>query len=209
MRVLCVHATAAERAQLTAAQLGAELLAVGLGKAAAASALAQRLAEPHARPEVVLAFGVCGAFRGSGLSVGDTCLIAEDQLADEGVDTAQGFLDLRNLDPVRPQRLRMDSGWTERARDALGLPVVTGITVSTCSGTDALAHERHARTGAAVETMEGAALALCCHLAGVPLLQLRSVSNFTGARECGEWDLPRAVAALESPLRRLCAILGG
>jgi futalosine hydrolase len=46
------------------------------------------------------------------------------------------------------------------------------------------------------ESMEGFALALACALAGVPFLELRSISNRVGARPPRDWDLPGALAAL-------------
>ena len=94
------------------------------------------------------------------------------------------------------------------ARCLLGAPIVRGATVSTCSATDVLATELATRTGAAVETMEGAAIGLACAAAGVPWAQLRAVSNLTGDRAKANWDFDRALAALHQAIRVILAAAG-
>ena len=59
--------------------------------------------------------------------------------------------------------------------------------------------------GLTAENMEGFALALACRLAGVPFLELRTISNTVGARPPRGWDLPGALAALA----RITALLLG
>ena len=51
--------------------------------------------------------------------------------------------------------------------------------------------------------MEGAAVAAVCKRFEVPLAQLRAVSNRTGDRERGLWDLDRAVANLGAGISKL------
>jgi futalosine hydrolase len=46
------------------------------------------------------------------------------------------------------------------------------------------------------ESMEGFAVALAAAAAGLPLLEVRSISNRVGARPPQEWDLPGALTAL-------------
>jgi futalosine hydrolase len=80
---------------------------------------------------------------------------------------------------------------------ALGIPHVQAIaTVSTCSGTNALAREIVTRTGAEVEAMEGAAVGLVASRLGVGFAEVRVISNTTGDRGSQQWDLPGALAAL-------------
>ena len=56
---------------------------------------------------------------------------------------------------------------------------------------------------AAIESMEGFAAALAAAQAGVPFLELRTVSNRVGARPPRDWDLPAALAALGRACSRL------
>lgn len=203
-----VYAAAVEGRAL--AGLGA--VELGTGKAAAAASLAELLL--RARPGGVFLFGVCGAYpprhrRGGkgapeahGPQVGDLCLVDPDGFGDEGVAVEGGFLDLAALGlgatgPFAAARA------TAAVAARLGVPVVPGATVSTCSGTEASSAMMAARTGAVVETMEGAAVASVCARHGVPLVQLRAVSNVTGDRERGEWDLERAVRRVQDAVRML------
>ena len=89
------------------------------------------------------------------------------------------------------------------ASERLSAPLVRGVTVSSCSGTDASSESMYARTHADIETMEGAAVAFVCRQRELPLLQIRAVSNWTGDRGRGEWSLGDAVDAVQRAVRRL------
>ena len=162
------------------------------------------------RPASVLVFGVAGAYpqrhrADAALKVGDLCVVGTERLADEGVAKEDGFLDLAQMGLGDVGPFAADTVRSQAIADALGCPIVGGATVSTCSGTETLSAAIAKRTGAAIETMEGAALALACQAAGVPWVELRAISNWTGARARGGWDLSRATAALHAAVRRLLA----
>ena len=70
-----------------------------------------------------------------------------------------------------------------------------GATVSTCSGMPAASMAMARRTGAQVETMEGAAVAIACQHLAVPLVQLRCVSNYTGDPK--SWQLEMAAGRVQ------------
>jgi futalosine hydrolase len=195
---LFVHAHPAEADGLSLPRI----LCLGTGKTAAGIALSRALAiEPV---ELVVVFGVAGAYPGSGLDVGDVCLVAQDVLADDGVEDEDGFRDLAAMnlgtngpwlaDPVRTGQLAV----------RLLIPVVPAATVSTCTATNRASERIAARTSALIETMEGAAIAAACAHANVPWIGVRAISNRTGDRANAGWDLPRAVAALHDAVR-VCA----
>lgn len=190
----------------------AEVHVLGVGKVAAAATLTRVLAGAVAQgrlPDAVLLFGVCGAYParhrrgGPVLRVGEACVVGDDVLADEGAATEEGFLDLEDLELGRVGPFTTDPSLVARAAERLGVPVVRGATVSTCSGTEALSGERARRTGAAVETMEGAAVAAVCRRFAVPWLQVRAVSNETGDRQRAGWRLAEAVTAVQDAVRRV------
>ena len=198
MNVLWVYAHPKEAAGLELPS-GLEL---GVGKIEATLSLARRLAQDP--PAAVVNFGVAGAWARSGLDVGDVCLVVEETLADEGVATADGFEDLRALRLAERVLWSADAALTDRLAATLpGIARVRGTTVSTCSGTDALAQAYAERTQAAVETMEGAAVARVCEAFGVPWAQVRAISNRTGDRDRGGWDLRRAKTQLHAAMQRL------
>jgi futalosine hydrolase len=176
---------------------------IGVGKTAAAIGLARALAKGDVSS--VVAIGVAGAHRGGTLGIGDRCLVATDVLADEGVRHPDGFSDIAVLGLGSIGPWSADTALLALANAVLSAPIVAASTVSTCSGTDTLAAERAARSAAAIETMEGAAIAAGCAAYDVPWIQLRNISNFTGDRERAGWDNPRARAELERSIGELFA----
>lgn len=174
---------------------------IGVGKAAAALHTTRVLLAR--RPAWVLLIGVCGAYAGSGLEVGGLCLVGEDALVDEGVAVDGGFLDVGAMGLADTGPFLADPVRTAEAARRLAAPIVRGATVSTCSGRDELALALAGRSGAQVETMEGAAVLLAGRELGVPVVSLRSVSNRCGERARGGWDLKGAVDRLHAGVRAL------
>lgn len=178
---------------------------LGVGKVAATLALTRRVLEQ--RPAAVVAFGVAGAYPG-GPAIGEACWVTHDWLVDEGVETPDGFLSLERLRLGARGPFVADAALTDAldARLGGGVPRVVGATVSTCSGTDARAAAYQlACPGVQVESMEGAAVGAVCTTLGIPWAQLRVISNRTGDRERGGWDLAGALARLHEAVGRLLA----
>jgi len=198
--VLYVHAVERELGDLGPQLSPASTLALGVGKTAAAVRLSRRLAAGDV--SLVVGVGVAGVARTGGLQVGDVCLVSSDRLADEGVETPEGFMDLPALELEASGPWRAHPEITARLAGDLGLRELPGRTVSTCSGTDSLARSR-AGASNEVETMEGAAIAMACAAFGVPWIALRAISNYTGNRDAAAWDLARALGALHPMVLRL------
>lgn len=193
-------------------------LVLGVGKVASAATLYAHLlaAAANLQPvRAVLLCGIGGAYperhrrTPPPVGPGGLCVVSGDQLADEGVLTESGFVDFGAPAFGHGQSL-VDTGpfpanprMAAEAAARLGVPLVRGATVSTCSGVDLLSRQLHERTHADVETMEGAAVAAICRRSEVPLLHLRAISNWTGDRDRGEWNLGAAVDALRRGLVRL------
>ncbi len=70
------------------------------------------------------------------------------------------------------------------------------LTVSGVSGNRSRALELEKTYSAGVENMEGFALALVAGKAGIPFLQIRSISNAAGSRERKDWDFSAAFSSL-------------
>jgi len=77
---------------------------------------------------------------------------------------------------------------------------LTFVTVNTCTGTNDGARDLEARTGGAVENMEGAAVAHIAFLHGVPVGEVRGISNIVGDRDRKSWRLPEAARAAQEAL---------
>jgi len=74
------------------------------------------------------------------------------------------------------------------------------VTMNTCTGTDDAAKAIEARTGGAVESMEGAAIAHVAALAGIPVGEIRGISNIAGNRDRGAWRVKEAAASAQEAL---------
>jgi len=181
---------------------GVELLVTGVGKVNAAAAIAHR-ADP-ARHGIVVNLGICGALRPlTDLPLKSVVLASSSIYADEGVATPTGFQSLPEMGfPLGP----FAGSGVSAAPGLLDVlqPLATSIgpiaTVSTCSGTDALAQEVVLRTGAIAEGMEGAAIAhtLSRLHPMLPFAELRVVSNSTGDRPKQQWDIRGSLSRLTS-----------
>lgn len=176
------------------------LLAGGVGPAAAAAATATALAHDSA-VDLVLSAGIGGGFTGRA-EVGGLVVASEIVAADLGADSPEGFLSIDELGFGRSALPAAD----------LGLPASEAVrgrvlTVSTVSGTDERAHQLAVRHDAAAEAMEGFGVAQAAHAAGVPVAELRGISNVVGRRDRDRWDVPAAFAALRRAVPRLAELL--
>ncbi len=177
---------------------------VGAARAAAATALALSRQDYAA----LLHAGVGGAYPGCQLRAGDLVIAASECDPQSGIVTPDGYLDLGGLGfPLTgdfPNRLALDSPWADWvARQLAPAPRLPFATVHCCSGTDAAAAALRDRSGAAVENMEGLAVAWTAAQFGVPYAALRAISNFTGDRDRQRWDFPAACAALGRGLKAI------
>ncbi len=187
-----------------------DLILTGVGKANAAGAVARSL-DP-ARHAVVLNVGVAGALPGSDLDPGDAVVADVSVFSDEGVATPAGFSDLAAMGfPIGPDLGVGIPGSLELISAISPLCDAAGriATVSTCSGTDALAREVAARAGAIAEAMEGAAVGLvvarvaALERSDTGFAEIRAISNTTGDRDSQIWDLSAALSRLRQIVREI------
>jgi futalosine hydrolase len=173
------------------------LVRTGVGPVNAAHVLTRFLAGHSARAVVVC--GIGGAYPGSGLEPGSVVCAESETYGDLGAESPLGFLDMQALgfplvedDPPLFNRLPLDLFPAERRAPF--------VTCATCTGTDATAATLVARTGGAVESMEGAAIVHVARLMGVPVGEVRGISNTVGARDRAKWGLEEAAAAARTSL---------
>jgi futalosine hydrolase len=186
---------------LCEARPGLDLVVSGIGKANAAGAAA-RFIDPN-RHQAILSLGIAGTLD-PGLELGEVVIATASVFADEGVETPAGFIDCSAMGfPLGdfpgsdvPASLVVGS-WLNAAIGA-SLPARLGriATVSTCSGTAALASRTRLRTDAVAEAMEGAAVGLAAHRLGVPFGEVRVISNTTGDRNGQSWNIKLAMERL-------------
>jgi futalosine hydrolase len=173
------------------------VVCTGVGAVNAAYALTRFLdREPV---EGIVVCGIAGAYPGAGVPIESVICAESECYGDLGADSPGGFLDMQ----------------------ALGFPVVGGVnplynvlpmqifpaprrarfaTMNTCTGSDEAARAIEARTGGAVESMEGAAIAHVAALAGIQVGEIRGISNVAGNRDRSAWRVREAAAAAQEAL---------
>ena len=173
------------------------LVQTGVGPVNAAFALTRLLTAHSAR--MVIVCGVGGAYPGAALEPGDVVCAESETYGDLGADSPAGFLDMQalgfpvvNSDPPLFNTLPLDLFPASRR--------VPFVTCATCTGTDAKAGALRARTGGAVESMEGAALVHVARLMRVKVGEVRGISNAVGARDRASWRLQEAAANARAAL---------
>ena len=184
----------------------------GIGKVNAAAIAAAALSN-FASGEV-WNVGCAGAYRDSGMGIGDVLVSDNCICADEGILSQDGPapssgigipLVLKNGrafhdhfptgEHIRQIRAILPEGVYGPGPSGAGFKVRHGpsLTVGMTSGDVIIASDRFHRFGALAENMEGSAIAQTCLLFDVPFLELRGISNMAGEREKARWDIPAAV----------------
>ncbi|MEU9894794.1 futalosine hydrolase [Streptomyces phaeochromogenes] len=197
-----------------------DLLAAGVGPAAAAAATAAALTaaalneQTDARADdrtsgpydLVVSAGIGGGFQPEA-PVGSLVLADEITAADLGAETADGFVPVTELG---------FGAVTHRPPESLvrAVAAVTGartgavLTVNTVTGSaDRAAELRRRHPQALAEAMEGFGVAEAATAHGVPVLELRAVSNPVGPRDRAAWRIGDALAALTGAFGKLAPAL--
>ena len=177
-------------------------LITGVGPVEAAVRLTAFLAATTLPLAGVVNFGVAGAYagaKGNGAAVLDICLAEREVLADLGVCANDDVQPLRGEGFTLADSFELDPGLRRRAESLLtaaAIPWVSGVfaTVSGASGTRRRGDLLAARHQALCENMEGAAVARVCQHFGLPLLELRCISNLIEDRDLRNWQLRQACA---------------
>lgn len=208
--ILAVAATELEMQPLEQLLAGAgpacscATLIAGVGPVETTLRLTRYLERRDSRIDMVLNFGVAGAYlpeaptgRGhAGLL--DLCLAEQEILGDFGIcfaDHIEAFDEKLGGSRVFP----LDQTLLSRAREILAqhqLACRCGnfVTVSAASATRQRGTMLAARYQGLCENMEGAAVARVCAEFSLPLLEVRAVSNLVEDRDLSRWKMAEACA---------------
>jgi len=188
---------------------GCDLLAAGVGPAAAAASTAAALTAaalggtPYG---LVVCAGIGGGFL-PGAPVGSLVVSGTIAVADLGAETADGFLPVTELGFGHVAHHPPESLVREAVR-VTGARRGTVLTVSTVTGTAARAAELRARhPDALAEGMEGFGVAEAAVAQGLPVLEVRAVSNPVGPRDRAAWRIGDALSALTAGFGKLAPVL--
>ena len=170
------------------------ILTAGPGPLYMAAALGTVI--PAIRPALLMLTGCCGGFKEAGIEKGAVLIATEEIYAQLGAEDPAGESPVIPLSFL-PNRLPMAHDLAERALKSLGqteyfrdIQLRSGpfVTVSMVTATKAHAEKYHRFYSAVAENMEGFAAAAVCRLYEVPVIEVRSVSNFVGERDKESWQ---------------------
>lgn len=181
----------------------------GIGKTNAAHA-ATLLIEKFS-PSAVINFGIGGAYPSANLRAGDIAIADKEIYGDEGLWLKDGFhkADETGIPLLKKGRKKyfnefpLDKNLVKKAFESeklltfnfqLSTNVRAGtfVTVSTVTGTGRRAREIEKRFDAICENMEGAAVVHICAIYGIPMLEIRGISNIVEDRDRSKWDIKTA-----------------
>jgi futalosine hydrolase len=187
-----------------------DLVVTGVGKAAAASGTAAALALQPGAYDLCISFGLAGVYTGEFIPVGSTVVASDEVDLDGGAISVSGLTPLAEIGLARLpsaatheavfDRAEADPKWRDRFAASAGVMPVRVATSDAVSADLDIADARRLASGAAVEAMEGHAVALTALRFGVPFAEIRAVSNAAGVRDKSVWQI-------RGPLRRLAGVL--
>lgn len=143
-------------------------------------------------PKNVILTGICGAYRQSGLCIGDIVSIEKDYFVDEA------SFDGVNLTLLNEKSLPIhDTPFL--TYDVLdNYNIVVSNTVSLIATNDELSNIYQKKTNAFVENMEGASFRLSALNTTAKIYQIRAISNYCGSNP--EWDIKKSSTNLKNAI---------
>lgn len=154
--------------------------------------------------DLLIHFGIAGAYTTA--EVGDIAVSKSENYAEEGVMTCEGWrsMEFTGLPFLENGNDYFNTFQTDRklcklaviASKNCGLNALSGnfITVSQCSGTSVSGEIIRKRFNGLCENMEGAAVAHICAIYGIPMIEVRGISNMVEDRDMKKWNIPLAVS---------------
>ena len=193
------------------------LIETGIGLVNTAHALTAALQQ--IKPDLVIQTGIGGAYLSAHLNIGDVVLATEENYAELGVITPQGWhpaneigIPVLKTDSDYFNTYPLDQTLVTDAQNALQNfqePVTTGpfVTVQQCSGLTEVGNTLAKRFNAICENMEGVAAAQICIQYSVPFLELRAISNQVEDRNKEAWNIPLALKRAQETTAKLIQAL--
>ena len=143
--------------------------------------------------------GIAGSFDPA-IPPGNLCRVTEDILAEFGAEDGNTFLKAENIGLGKSQFFASPiAGF--RIYDQL--QEVKSVTVNKVHGNEESITEFVNQFDPQIETMEGASFFYACEQAGIPGIQIRSISNMVERRNKENWQIGLAIKNLNDTLIQL------
>lgn len=168
-----------------------DVLITGVGMTATAFALGKYLSPVY---NLVVNLGIAGCYDWQ-FPLGSVLSITQDTFSELGAEDKNDFLTIDALGFGKSSyTAKNDLATAHFTR----LPQVSGITVNKVHGNKLSIKAIEQRLHPVTESMEGAAVFYCCEQAGIPCIQVRSISNYVEERNRGTWKIGLAVNNLNN-----------
>jgi futalosine hydrolase len=148
----------------------------------------------------IVNIGIAGAYRDSGLLIGDIVIGESEVYGDIGFELPEPpyFRPIQDSDFGAGYKTPFVLHLPENPKALIGpkASIGRGCTVSTCTGTEAVGALRRRLFHADFETMEGAAVAQIGAQFGIPVREIRAISNYAAHREMTGENIRAAINSL-------------
>jgi len=152
------------------------------------------------RYEMVVHAGIAGSYF-LPLQPGEVVQVTRDTFADVGIDHGGIFRWVFHEGLWAPDKEPFRAGWLEVQENRnLKIESVSGITVDLVTASPERKAKMIERFNPQIESMEGAAVFYVCKMEKIPVIQIRSISNFTGIRDRKSWKIEEAIESLTNTL---------
>jgi futalosine hydrolase len=182
-------------------------LITGVGQASAAYHLGSFLRK--GAWDLALQVGIAGSFS-SALKKCQVVRVESEVFADLGAEDNGSYLDLFEMGLLQPNEFPYSEGRLKVTTPSVGdrfdstrislLPSVASVTVNRVLSEPHSISWITERYAPDVVSMEGGAFFYAALQSGVPVIQLRSISDYVGPRDKSTWDINGAIASLNEEI---------
>lgn len=176
-----------------------EWIVTGVGIVPTVFELMKRLAAD--KPDLIINIGIAGAINPN-LQLGETVWITRDEFYQWGAEDQNGFINIFSLGFIDANQKPFSNGkiYGSIVSDYFPsnrLKQVNGLTVQKTHGNQLSINELHEScTDIDVESMEGSAVFYVAVMLDIPVLQIRSISNYVEPRNRSNWKVIEAINSL-------------
>lgn len=159
------------------------------------------------KPDYMIQAGIAGSFEENLISP-QVVLVKEEIMGDLGAEEKGSFADIFDLKLIDTNAFpftnkRLVNPLLEDKTSLYNLRVVTGVTINEVTTNKTRIQLLKEKYGAAIESMEGAALHYIALKNKIPFLQIRAISNAAGERDKQQWKIKEAIQALNEALKNI------
>lgn len=180
------------------------LCITGVGMTATAHAVTRALLT--GKYDLAIQAGVGGSFDRH-IPLGSVVFVTADRFGDLGAEDKGNYIDIFDLGLVDKDGFPFTGGIlpapSHPVHEKITLPRVSALTVNTVTGHTPTIERLQAMYGCQTESMEGAAFHYVCLCENVPFVQLRAISNYVEPRNRENWQMKKAIVALNDYLAQL------